>query len=51
MGRLSYRPRDREERVVITVSQALNFRVGVPQIPVTITGSVLLSETGKGLPS
>jgi len=51
MGRLSYRPRDREERVVITVSQALNFRVGAPQIPVTITGSVLLSETGKGLPS
>jgi|KBSSwiStaDraftv2_1062776.scaffolds.fasta_scaffold03470_4 hypothetical protein len=51
MGRLTYRPADRDERIAVTLAQRLNFRVGTPQIPVTITGSVLLSETGKGLPS
>jgi hypothetical protein len=50
-GRLSYRPKDREERISLTLGQRLNLRVGTPQIAVTITGSVLLSETGKGLPS
>jgi hypothetical protein len=50
-GRLTYRPKDRDERITVTLGQRLNFRVGTPQIGVTITGSVLLSETGKGLPS
>lgn len=50
-GRLTYRPTCREERISLTLGQRLNLRVGTPQIAATITGSVLLSETGKGLPS
>lgn len=50
-GRVSYRSEHRDERFTVTLGQRLNFRVGTPQIAVAITGSVLLSETGKGLPS
>lgn len=50
-GRVAYRSGHRDERITVTLGQRLNFRVGTPQIAVTITGSVLLSETGKGLPS
>lgn len=50
-GKLTYRSESREERISLTLGQRLNFRTNTPQIPVTITGSVLLSETGRGLPS
>jgi hypothetical protein len=50
-GRLVYRAKDREARINLTLGQRLNLRVGTPQVAVTITGTVLLSEIGKGLPS
>jgi hypothetical protein len=50
-GRLLYRPRDREERISLTLGQRLNLRVGMPQIPAAVTGSMLISEVGKGLAS
>lgn len=50
-GRLCYRPKSRDERITVTLGQRLNLRVGTPSVAVTITGSMLLSETGKGLPS
>jgi hypothetical protein len=50
-GRLVYRPRDREERPTLALGQRLNLRVGTPQIPAVVTGSLLLCESGKGLPS
>ena len=50
-GRVTYRSESREEQLGLTLSQRLNFRVGTPQISAVVTGSVLVAETGKGLPS
>lgn len=50
-GRLTYRSDNRDERIVLTLGQRLNFRTNTPQIPAVITGSILVSEVGKGLPS
>jgi hypothetical protein len=46
-GRLSYRPWDRDERITLGLGQRLNLRTNTPQIPAVVTGSILLSETGK----
>jgi hypothetical protein len=50
-GRLSYRPDCRDERIVLTLGQRLNFRTNTPQVAAVVTGSVLCAEIGKGLPS
>lgn len=50
-GRLTYRSASRDERITLTLGQRLNFRTNTPQIAVAVTGSILVSESGKGLPS
>lgn len=50
-GRVTYRSEYREERISLALGARLNFRVGTPQIAVTVTGGLLIAEVGKGLPS
>jgi hypothetical protein len=50
-GRVTYRSASREEQLGLTLGQRLNFRVGTPQIAAVVTGSILVAEVGKGLPS
>jgi hypothetical protein len=47
-GSFRYEPSDRP---VMAIGQRLNLRTSTPQVPATITGCVVVRETGKALPS
>jgi hypothetical protein len=51
-GRFDFLPRDRDSRIVLGLGMRLTVRLGgVPQIPAVVTGSLLIAEVGKSLPT
>jgi hypothetical protein len=48
-GRFRFRPGDRDERLVLILSQKLHLRTTTPSIAVVVNGTIVAAEIGKGL--
>jgi hypothetical protein len=50
-GRFRHRPAERDERLVLILSQKLHLRTTTPSVAVVVNGTIVAAEVGKGLPS